>query len=115
MSIDPITPATLAAKLLTVGQVCARYPGKGGGRLAPSTVTRWILTGCPDRGGNRVKLRAIRCGTRWLLDPDDLTTFFAALAATPPTPPPSASPTRIDAARSVAAARACAALARRGA
>ncbi len=67
------------ANLLTVSQVCRRYPGKGAESLAPSTVTRWILLGCPARDGTRVKLNATRAGSRWLVDPADLDTFFARL------------------------------------
>lgn len=107
---EPTTTKALAARLLTVCQVCAKYPGKGGGRMAPSTVTRWILSGCPDRNGTRVRLRATRVGSRWLVDPDDLTAFFAALAASPSGAPPPAAPTP-----EARAARACALLARRGA
>jgi hypothetical protein len=39
---------------LTVSQVCRRLPGARGARhVTPSTVTRWILLGCPARDGIR--------------------------------------------------------------
>ena len=65
--------------LLTVSQVCRRYPGKVTGSISPSTVTRWILLGCMARDGTRVRLTATRAGSRWLIDPVDLDTFFARL------------------------------------
>lgn len=103
-------------ELLTVAQVCGRLPGKTGGRVNKSTVTRWIIDGCPARDGTRVRLAATRCGSRWLVAPVDLDTFFAALAATPTTPPATAKPTtRTEADRTAAARRAAEALARRGA
>ena len=72
--------------LLTISQVCRILPGSRGARnITPSTVTRWILTGCPARNGERVKLAATRCGSRWLIRQCDLNAFFAALAADPAT------------------------------
>jgi hypothetical protein len=74
---------------LTVSQVCARLPGARGARhVKPSTVTRWILAGCPARDGRRVRLTATRCGSRWLIRESDLAAFFAALASDPPADPP---------------------------
>jgi hypothetical protein len=74
---------------LTVSQVCRRFPGARGARhVTPSTVTRWILAGCPARDGQRVKLAATRCGSRWLIRPHDLDAFFAALGADPITAAP---------------------------
>jgi hypothetical protein len=96
MSTDPLP------ELLTIPQICRRLPGARGARhVNPSTVARWILTGCPARDGTRVRLTAIRCGGRWLVRPDDLDTFFAMLGgdpasasppavATPPAPTPAA-------------------------
>jgi hypothetical protein len=74
--------------LLTISQVCRRFPGaRGAAHVTPSTVTRWILLGCPARNGNRVKLAATRAGGRWLVRSTDLDTFFAALAADPTSTP----------------------------
>lgn len=68
---------------LTVSQICRSIPGcRGKPSLSPSTVTRWILLGCPSLSGERVKLRATRAGGRWLVDPADLQIFFAALGST---------------------------------
>lgn len=83
----------MSEELLTVSQVCRRLPGaRGAKNVTPSTVTRWILEGCPSRAGERVKLNATRAGARWLIAPADLDQFFAALKGdisdtTPPTLP----------------------------
>ena len=51
---------------LTISQVCRRFPGARGARhVTPSTVTRWIVAGCPSRTGERVRLAATRVGGRW--------------------------------------------------
>ncbi len=83
-------------KKLTVSQVCRQVPGaRKNENITPSTVTRWILLGALGRSGDRVRLRATRAGSRWLVDPAELDAFFAALSAdpssgdssTPATPP----------------------------
>jgi hypothetical protein len=76
--------------LLSLSQARARVPGRGNGPLAISTLTRWILKGCPSRDGRRVRLAATRAGGRWLVRESALDEFFAALGADPedatPTP-----------------------------
>jgi|SRR5262245_20647243 len=90
---------------LTVSQVCRRLPGARGARnVTPSTVTRWILLGCPSRTGERVRLTATRAGSRWLIRLADLDEFFAKLkgdisdAPKPGTPSASAALQRAQAA-----------------
>src|SRR5262245_5954530 len=79
--------AVSAAGLMTVAQVCRSIRGaRGNDTLSPSTVTRWILSGCPSRGGERVTLAAVRVGGRWMVAPEALEAFFAALASTGPSP-----------------------------
>lgn len=104
--------------LLTVSEVCARVPGtRRNRRISPSTVTRWILTGCPARNGQRVRLHAIRGGARWLVRPADLDAFFAALTATEPVPqsPTTQHTPRSEAQRQAASERAAEELKSRGA
>lgn len=104
--------------LLTVSEVCARVPGvRGNKRISPSTVTRWILTGCPARNGQRVRLRAVRGGARWLVRPADLDAFFAALTATETVPqsPTTQHKSRSEAQRHAASGRAAEELKSRGA
>ena len=79
--------ALSAGSLLTVSQICRALPGARDNKAAnPSTVTRWILKGCPARNGERIKLKATRCGGRWLIAPSDLSLFFEALACEMPNP-----------------------------
>ena len=112
--LDKTVPATA---LLTVSQVCRSLPGaRGNGRVSPSTVTRWILVGCPARNGQRVRLAATRAGSRWLIRPADLEAFFAALAATEPVPQSPTTPkSRTTAQRQAASEGAARELERRGA
>lgn len=99
---------------LTISQVCRRLPGaRGAPNVTPSTVTRWILAGCPARNGARVKLRATRAGGRWLVDPADLSAFFEALAVTDSAP--GLPPVRAASANARATERAIEELKRRGA
>jgi hypothetical protein len=73
--------STDATDYLTVSQVCRRLPGARGARnITPSTVTRWILAGCPARDGTRVRLAATRAGGRWLIRAVDLDLFFDSLS-----------------------------------
>jgi hypothetical protein len=81
-------------QFLTIASICGRLPGaKGAPHISPSTVTRWILVGCPAQSGGRVKLAATRAGGRWLVKESDLEEFFSALAgdATRSLQPPSGS------------------------
>ncbi|AWM37100.1 hypothetical protein GobsT_49810 [Gemmata obscuriglobus] len=114
-TIRTLDAAKLTAGLLTVSQACRMYPGnRGNDTLAPSTMTRWIVKGCPSRNGQRVRLKATRCGSRWLIAPDDLAAFFGALADTvgPPAPQPKSASSKPSA---VLADKAVQELARRGA
>ncbi len=84
--------ATKAVQPLTLSQLCSRVPGARGRKpLSPATPTRWILHGCPDRSGQRIKLKATRAGGRWLVYESDLQHFFDLLGADP-TSTPSRSP-----------------------
>lgn len=107
----------MTSELMTVSDICSRVPGaRGGRRLHPATVTRWIISGCPNRAGTRVRLPATRCGGRWLVNPAHLAEFFLALAATdaPPTVPP-ITPKRSEAQQRNASEAAARELERRGA
>lgn len=111
------TPAGTVG-LLTVAQVCRRIPGtRGTSRVNPSTVTRWIVRGCPARNGRRVRLAAVRAGCRWMITSSALDSFFAELADTAPGPtsPPPDGGSRADARRQAASTRAAEELERRGA
>ncbi len=112
-----MTPGTPTGDLLTIAQVCAGLPGRSTKRLHPSTITRWILKGVPSLGGQRVKLRAIRAGGRWLVSPAALDGFFAALSTVDSEPGAFGSATRQRSTgeRASASALAAESLERRGA
>lgn len=81
-----MTPSTSPNDLLSIAQACRRIPGaRGNARVNPSTVTRWIIQGCPARSGERVRLAATRVGGRWMVTEAALAEFFGALARTAPT------------------------------
>ncbi len=80
----PAKSAEPARKKITISQVCKQVPGaRANEHITPSTVCRWILSGAVARSGERLRLRATRAGSRWLVDPTDLEAFFAALSADP--------------------------------
>src|SRR5579883_1152600 len=78
---------------LDIRQLCARYPGRSGGRLNPATPWRWITRGLLLPDSTRVYLRAVRVGARWMIRESDWERFLAALTSAnagpaDPTPPP---------------------------
>jgi hypothetical protein len=111
-------PAVVSGVKLTVSQICRSIPGsRGKPSLSPSTVTRWILRGCPSLSGERVKLKASRVGSRWMVDPADLEAFFDALGSSrsgEDAPKPGAD-VRSSRERRLASTRAAKELERRGA
>jgi hypothetical protein len=65
---------------LSISQIVALLPpGRGTSRVHPSAVIRWIRAGVRGPGGQHVKLRAVRCGSRWILKRSWLDAFQAAL------------------------------------
>jgi hypothetical protein len=69
-----------ATTFLTTADIIATAPGRAG-RLAPSTVTRWICKGVALPTGGRVRLRATRLASRWLIAPADWHAFLEAMTA----------------------------------
>ena len=99
--------------LITLTRAAGKVPGhRGADRLHPATLTRWILIGVKGPAGGRVKLEAVRMGSRWLTSEAAVARFSAAL--TPPSADSSA-PSRSPAERRQAAQQAEAALIRAGA
>jgi hypothetical protein len=49
--------------------------------VAPSTLTRWILSGVKLRGGGRLRLRALKLPGGWRIRPGDLDEFIERLTA----------------------------------
>lgn len=74
-------------ELIPLAQAAARFPGhRGANRLYPATLTRWILKGARSVNGERVKLEAVRFGSRWLTSEPALQRFAAALTGAPSEP-----------------------------
>jgi hypothetical protein len=95
-------------RFLTISEIAKSLPGHRGNECpTPSTVARWIVRGVRSLNGQTVRLRAIRAGGRWLVEPDALAEFFAALGELPAagTPTPSRSPNARTKASNVAAVK----------
>jgi hypothetical protein len=62
------TPSDLLSEsLIRLHEVARRLPPHRGGRpVSFSCVLRWITKGIPGPDGQRVKLEAVRVGSRWL-------------------------------------------------
>lgn len=54
-------------------------PSRGGRKTAFSTLLRWILTGVRAPSGERVRLEALRVGSRWMVSRESMQRFFEAL------------------------------------
>lgn len=66
--------------LIDLTEAASRFPGqRGAKRLHPATLTRWILKGAKGVNGRRVKLEALRMGSRWLTSAAALVRFANAL------------------------------------
>jgi hypothetical protein len=92
---------------LTVAEVAKRFPPSRCGRpVHVGTVTRWVTLGARLRDGRRLRLKADRLPGRWIITPESVDEFIAALTAdrsgTPMSAPPAYDPAR---ARTLAASR----------
>ncbi len=66
-------------QMLSVVVVAGRFPGRAGKpRLHPSGVVRWIVEGVRLPDGSRLRLRAIRAGSKWLTSEEWLAEFLDA-------------------------------------
>jgi hypothetical protein len=71
----------LAHDLIPLATMAKNYPGaRGAGCSHPATWTRWILKGVIGCDGQRHRLKATRCGSRWLVRQSDVDEFFANLS-----------------------------------
>jgi hypothetical protein len=71
-----------AADYLSISQVCRMLPpSRAGTPIHAATAIRWILSGCRAADGSRVRLAALRYGSRWLITRGALETFLRACAA----------------------------------
>lgn len=109
------TPDLLNETLISLAAAGRRLPGHRDNRSTnPSTIWRWVRTGALAADGRRVRLEAVRLGSRWLTSVEALARFAEALTAgTAPEALAGRSPT--PAARRAASERAGRELERRGA
>ncbi len=69
----------LSGDALTLSAVAQLIPAhRGGGRMSPSTVWRWVVQGT-RAAGRMVKLEAARVGNRWLTSRSAVTRYMTAL------------------------------------
>jgi hypothetical protein len=76
-------------------------PGRRGRPATLSCILRWVLKGAPGPNGERVKLEALRLGSRWVTSREALQRFAEAL--TPSLDAPTALAPRTPTARRRAA------------
>jgi hypothetical protein len=75
-----VVPVSAAADLTPIPQLIPLLPpGRGSERIHGSTLLRWILKGIRGPDGQRVRLRAVRVGSRWMSSSAWLGEFFEAL------------------------------------
>ena len=76
--VNLMGPDPLGA-LHPIAHYCRGLPGsRGAARMHPATMTRWILMGISTPMG-RIRLPAIRAGSRWLVRDDDFRQFMQDL------------------------------------
>ncbi len=70
----------LAENMIGLGTAARRQPpGQGERPVHPGTVGRWIADGARTADGRRVRLEAVRCGSKWVTSVEALEMFLAAL------------------------------------
>jgi hypothetical protein len=72
-----MTTATAKNKYFPLAKAAEFFPpGRDGGLVHPVSLTRWILIGIKAPGGRRVKLAAVRCGSRWMVSKESAEQFM---------------------------------------
>jgi hypothetical protein len=75
-------PDLLAEPLISMSRAAALIPPYRPGRgTSPSTIWRWITRGVALPDGTRLRLEAVRCGSRWLTSAAAIELFFRAQTA----------------------------------
>ncbi len=93
----------------------SRVPGhRDNTRTHYSTLFRWVTKGVPTPAGGRVRLRAVKIGTKWCSTDEWFAEFVAATTAAAVPDAGLSLPPRSPAARDRASAEAAAELKRRG-
>ena len=96
----------VSAQLRALRDYCGKIPGhRKGSRTHISTLIRWATKGVKTPAGERVKLRAVRAGSKWLTTDEWFEGFIATLTtASQPGGDAAAAPIRSPAERNRAAA-----------
>jgi hypothetical protein len=85
---DPVE-SFLGEDIITVSQAAGLFPGhRRNSRLHPSAVTRFITAGSRRPDGGVQRLRAYRCGGRWLTSRQAVAEFLRALTPVADAAPP---------------------------
>lgn len=90
--IPQVITEIIAGDALGLGAAARKIPShRGDGRVNPSTIWRWIVSGSKAADGRVVRLEAARVGGRWLTSSMALARFWNALTpvASLATPTPS--------------------------
>lgn len=92
---------TVPQHLRALREFCDRVPGhRRNSRTHLSTLIRWATRGVKTPDGNRVRLRAVRAGAKWLTTDEWFALFLDALTtASQPSDEPHLAPVRTPAAR----------------
>ena len=82
MSDSAVLQPTDGIVYRSLSAVRTRFPGaRTNGLLHLSTLIRWCTRGIRQPDGTRVRLRAVRAGSRWLTSDQWVDDFIAALTA----------------------------------
>lgn len=66
-SVGQLAAAITTGEGLSLGGASVLFPPSRAGRpVHPTTLMRWVIDGVTAPGGRRVKLAAVRVGSRWL-------------------------------------------------
>lgn len=78
-----LTPRSVSADelLRPLSYFCDRFAHAHGERAAPGTLARWIRRGVSVPGGGRVRLQAVRVGSRWKLTETAFAEFLKYLTS----------------------------------
>lgn len=115
--VPRVLQEVLAGDSQSLPQAAKQFQGHRGNRhLTPSAVFRWRVKGVRTQSGCRVKLEAVRVGSRWMTSRAAVARFIVALTeASEPSAAPPEPPRRTESARDRACERAVAELKARGA
>ena len=64
---------------MSLSAAARRLPGRDGGHVNPSTISRWVHKGATAADGTRVKLAAVRMGSVLYVTEEALSAFIGAL------------------------------------